>query len=90
VVTVAVTVTLGVAATAPASLADVVKAAIKAHLSGLKLGDNANVTAIAHAIYNASPEVENVTGLQVDGGTLDVAVTRKQVVEPGLITVSVA
>lgn len=88
-VTVDANASLSTTANAPANLDTIALAAVKTYLSDLKLGENVSVTGVAHSLYNASSEITNVTGLTLNSNTTDIAINKKQVCQPGTITITV-
>lgn len=66
-----------------------VSTAIKNYLNGLAGGTAVFLTRIYQVAYDASPDVSEVTGLTLNGGTSDVAVTINQVAKAGTVTVTV-
>lgn len=86
-VTVAVTVTIlpgfNVAAVKAA-----VKLAIETYINTLGMGVDLRYTRIAQVAYDASPGVENVSGMTLNGGTADIVAASKESLKHGTVTVS--
>lgn len=78
------------AAGADASLVQsAVQTAVKNYLNSLAGGTAVFLTRLYQVAYDASPDVAEVTGLTLNGGTSDVAVTINQVAKAGTVTVTV-
>lgn len=65
-----------------------VQAAIQNYINALALGQTLTYTRLAQVAYDASPGVNNVTAMQLNGGSADVAVTARQVLKFSTVTVS--
>lgn len=65
-----------------------VAAALEAHINGLKLGSGLSYTRLTQVAYSASPYVENVTNVALNGGTADIAATPRQAIRAGIVAVS--
>ncbi|MGH6951004.1 MAG: baseplate J/gp47 family protein [Vitreimonas sp.] len=65
-----------------------VAGAIEQHIDGLVMGAAVNLTRIAQLAYDASPDVTNVTNIQLNGVAADIAVAAQQ--RPVLNVVTVA
>jgi hypothetical protein len=84
-----VTMTLGsiVAANHPADVG-AVTCALTSFLDGVPVGTGLSFTRLAQIAYDASTNLGNVTGVQLNGGTGDLAVGIGQVIKPGIVTVN--
>ncbi len=83
---VAMTLAVAPGAAAP-EVAARVATAIGAHLAGLKVGGVLPWSRLSQLAYDASPEVLNVTGVLLNGGTADLDPGPAGVVRPGAIVV---
>lgn len=69
-------------------VAAAVQLAITAHLTKLGIGEAMPWSRLAQLAYGASPSVVNVTNVELDGSTADVAPGANGVVRPGSVVVS--
>ena len=68
-----------------------IAAAITAYINGLGIGQNVSFTKLYPAAYSAlgsNPNLYEITGLSLNGGTSDVTIAYNQIAVPGTITVS--
>lgn len=81
--------TVTVASTAdPAATKAAVSAAVAAYLTSVPLGaGSVPMSRVYQVAHDASPDVVEITNLTLNGGTADIAVTNKQVVKAGTMTV---
>ncbi|PRP68690.1 baseplate protein [Chromobacterium amazonense] len=70
-----------------ATIVNMVNAALQTYIASLKLGQLLPYSQLAAVAYGASPLVLNVTNIQLNGGTADLAATQRQVIRPGTIAV---
>lgn len=67
---------------------NVVKEAVIEHINGLGLGKPLSITRLAKVIYDASPNVLNVSNMSINLGTYDLVPTSSQVLKPGILVVN--
>ena len=72
----------------PAATQAAVNIAITNYIAAMTIGQTLSYTRLVQVAYDASPGVTNVTGLAVNGGTSDIAVSQQQLVALGTLTVS--
>jgi uncharacterized phage protein gp47/JayE len=90
-ITAAVSLTVKVAAGyAATTVASAVRAAISTYVDALPLGAGLNYSRIAQLAYDASPGVQNVSAVLVNGATADLTATSQQEIKAGAITVATA
>ncbi len=65
-----------------------VKAAVKAYINARAVGEILAWSRVHQVAYDAYPDITDVTGMTVNGGTADLAITANQVVKAGTITVA--
>jgi len=65
-----------------------VVAALTDYVNSLDLGQPLTYSRLVQVAYDASPGVDNVTGVTLNGGTADVTATTQQVVKTGTVTVA--
>ncbi|WP_217870865.1 baseplate J/gp47 family protein [Chromobacterium violaceum] len=70
-----------------AAIVSLVTSALQAYIAGLTLGQLLPYSQLAAIAYGTSPLVLNVTNIQLNSGTADLAATQKQVIRAGTITV---
>lgn len=81
--------TIGVAATYdPAGTRSAVSQAITNYVAALLIGGTLSYTRLVQIAYDASPGVNNVTGLTLNGGAADLTSTQQQLIVLGTLTVS--
>ncbi len=81
------TVTTAYGASKPSVVA-LVSGAIATYVNSLPIGATLPTTRLAQLAYAASPAVENVSQILINGGTADLVPTRVGVIKAGLITVN--
>jgi uncharacterized phage protein gp47/JayE len=69
-------------------VAALVQTAIESYVNALALGATLYYTRLIQVAYDASPGVQDVSALTVNGGTSDVTVTAKQVLKTVSVTVN--
>ena len=74
----------------PVATPAAVEAALTAFVAALPLGAGLPFSRLAQIAYDASGGIENVTGILLNGSTVDMAAAPKQSVKPGTITATVA
>lgn len=62
--------------------------ALQAFINALPVGSPLAYSRLAQAAYDASPNISNVTGVTLNGGTTDLTVTTIQVIKYGSVVVS--
>lgn len=63
-------------------------AAVTSYVNSLPLGTNLAYTQVARIAYDASPGITNVTGVTVNLGTVDVVVTKRNVIKINTLVVT--
>ena len=84
---VTITVTTSAGAAHPTIVA-IVQTAITGAINALGLGNSLPFTKIAQLAYEASTYVTNVSGVTLNGATLDLIATNQQTIKAGTVTVS--
>jgi uncharacterized phage protein gp47/JayE len=79
--------TTGDSATHNAVIA-LVTAALQSYINTLPLGGSLSYSRLSQIAYDASPLVTNVTAVTLNGGTADLAVTAKQIIKSGSLTIT--
>ena len=88
-VTVTVVASLTVSAGYTLATVDAIaRTAVLNYINALTLGQTLAYTKLAQIIYESSPGITNVTGLQVNAATADIVPTAKQVLRPNTVTIS--
>lgn len=64
-----------------------IEAALRQYFAALRIGQSLSYTQLIRVTYAASPEVTNVTFMQVNGGTTDISVSRAELIKPGTLQV---
>ena len=62
--------------------------AVTAYINALQLGQTLPFTRLAQAAYDASPGIINITGVTLNGGTVDLTATVQQIIKALSVTVS--
>jgi uncharacterized phage protein gp47/JayE len=72
-----------------AVIAPLIQAAIASYIDTLEIGGTLSYTRLAQVAYDATPGIAEVaTGYTVNGGTIDITATSKQVVRAGTVTIN--
>ena len=71
-----------------AAIVALVTAAVQSFINGLGLGNTLHYTQLAQVIYNASPAVQNVTGLLLNAGTADIAANAQTTIKASSVAIS--
>jgi uncharacterized phage protein gp47/JayE len=61
---------------------------IAVYLNGVPIGKSASLTRVAQNAYLASAGIDNITGVQLNGGSADIAVPAGTVIKAGQVTVT--
>lgn len=89
VVTAAVEMTLTVpAGVTKAPIAAAVGTAIQSYIDGLVVGESLYLTRLAQVAYAASPSVQNISALQINGVSADITAAAVNVIKAGTIAVN--
>jgi uncharacterized phage protein gp47/JayE len=88
VVNVALTAALSSATTPSLSIPNI-QNYVAVYLDSLPIGRSASVTRVAQNAYLAGAGIENVSGIQLNGGSLDIAAPVGTVIKAGQITVTI-
>lgn len=61
--------------------------AITDYLNTLALGVTCPYTILSQIIYNVSPSITNVTGITLNGDTIDIIISNHQIIKSGTVTI---
>jgi hypothetical protein len=86
-VSVSLTVVLGSATTASLSVPSI-QNCVAIYLNSLPIGRGASVTRVAQNAYLAGTAIENVTEVQLNGSSLDIAVPAGTVIKAGQVAIT--
>ena len=66
-----------------------IEAQITSYLNTLPIGASASITRVAQRAYMASSEVQNISGVELNGGSVDLVPAPLTVIKAGQVMVSV-